>query len=265
MKNVFRREMKANSKALFIWCMGVVLLVLGSMGKYAGLSASGQSLNDLLAQMPQSLKGMLGGSFDLTTALGYYEAIFIYLALLAASQSAMLGATIIAKEERDKTAEFLLVKPISRNQVITAKLAAALVNLLIFTITTLLTSILLVQKYSNQAAVLGDITLLMLGMFCLQILFLSVGAVIAGFSRHPKSAPTLAAGIILLTFVLSVAIDLNNRLEKLKYLTPFKYFEAQNLISDQGLAAGYGLLSLGIIVVLLMLTYVFYNNRDLNV
>ncbi len=111
--NIFWREMKANRRALIIWSIGVVLLVTGGMGKYAGLTASGQSINDLLAQMPSSLKAILGmGSFDLTTATGYYGVLFLYLTLIAAVHAAMLGAGIISKEERDKTAEFLFLKPV---------------------------------------------------------------------------------------------------------------------------------------------------------
>ena len=41
---------------------------------------------------------------------------------MATVHAAMLGADIISKEERDKTAEFLFVKPISRNKIIISKL-----------------------------------------------------------------------------------------------------------------------------------------------
>jgi len=264
--NVFKREMRANRKALIIWSIGVILMIASSMGKYAGLSASGQSINDLLAEMPQSLKAVMGmGTFDLTTAIGYFGVLFIYLAMMATIHSAMLGANIISKEERDKTAEFLFSKPISRNRIISSKLLASFVNILILNLVTFVSSILMVQKYSKGEAVLGDITRLILGMFILQLIFLFIGTVIAAVSKHPKTAPTLAAGILLITFMLSIGIDLNNRLEKLKYLTPFKYFDAKNLISSQGFEPVYMILSVLLIAVLLSATYVFYKHRDLNV
>ena len=53
---------------------------------------------------------------------------------MATIHAAMLGATIIAKEERDKTAEFLFVKPVSRSKIISFKLLVALVNIVILTI-----------------------------------------------------------------------------------------------------------------------------------
>ncbi|MFZ7101740.1 MAG: ABC transporter permease subunit [Peptococcaceae bacterium] len=170
--NVFLRELKANLKSLIIWSSGVCLLVVGGMGKYAGLSASGQSMNDLLAQMPESLKAVWGlGSFDLATVGGYYGVLFVYLAVMAAIHAAMLGAIIISKEERDKTAEFLFVKPISRSKIITAKLGAALVNILLFNLATLTSSVMMVQKYSRSEKVMRDMIILMAGMLILQLNF----------------------------------------------------------------------------------------------
>lgn len=264
--NVFKREMKANRKALIIWSIFVFLMIASSMLKYAGFEASGQSINDLMDQMPQSLKAMMGmGTFDLTTATGYYGVLFIYLAMMATVHAVMLGANIIAKEERDKTVEFLFAKPISRNRIITSKLLASLVNLLIFNLVTLVSSILMVQKYSKGEAVIGDIARLMLGMLILQLIFLFIGTAIAAIIKHPKSAPSLATGILLLTFMLSIAIDLNSRIESLKYLTPFKYFDAKNLMNVQGFELVNGVLSFVIIVVLIWATYDFYTRRDLKV
>lgn len=264
--NVFRREMRANRKALIIWSIGMILLIASGMGKYAGLSASGQSINDFLAQMPESLKAVLGmGTFDLTTATGYYGVLFIYLAIMATIHATMLGANIISKEERDKTAEFLFLKPISRNKIITSKLLASLVNILIFNLVTFVSSILMVQKYSKGEAVIGDITRLMVGMFILQLIFLFIGTAIAAISKHPKTAPSLATGILLFTFMLSIAIDLNSRIENLKYLTPFKYFDAKNLMHERGFEPVYVVLSVVFIAVLFRATYVFYSSRDLNV
>jgi ABC-2 type transport system permease protein len=105
----------------------------------------------------------------------------------------------------------------------------------------------------------------MLGMMILQIIFFFVGTAIAAISRHPRTAPSLATGILLLTFILSIAIDLNNRLESLKYITPFKYYDAKNLMIAPGFEAVYIILSVVVIAVLFRATYVYYKGRDLKV
>lgn len=126
-------------------------------------------------------------------------------------------------------------------------------------------SIIIVGQYSKGEAVNGDIAITMLGMFILQLLFIFIGTAIAAIKKKSKKAGSLATGILLFTFVLSIAIDLNDKLEGLKYLTPFKYFEAKNVMYGGGLDMVFVLLSVAWIALLCALTYVFFNKRDFNV
>jgi ABC-2 type transport system permease protein len=264
--NIFIVEMRAHRKGLIIWSFGILFIIAASMGKFVALSSSGQSMNALLAQMPKSMLAMMGiGTLDLSKASGYYGVMFLYLVLMATIHAAMLGADIISKEERDKTAEFLLAKPISRNKIITSKLLAATMNILIFNIVTLVSSIIIVGKYSKGEAVSSEIVILMLGMFILQLIFMLIGTAIAAACKNPKTATSISTAVILITFILSVAIDINGKLENLKYLTPFKYYEAKNLMSGGGLQWSYVILSIIIISVMICITYTFYEKRDLSI
>jgi ABC-2 type transport system permease protein len=264
--NIVLKEMKSHRKSLIFWSIGMFLMVASGMVKYESLASSGQSMNDMLAGMPKSMLAVLGiGDFDISTVTGYYGLLFIYLLLMATIHAAMLGATIIAKEERDKTSEFLFVKPVSRNRVITAKLLAAFVNILFLNVVTFVSSFGLVEKYSNGEVVTKDIAITMAGMFILQLLFMVIGSALAAVKMKSKNAVSLATGVLLLTYVISVAIDLNENIEVLKYLTPFKYFEAKNMMFGGGFEFIFVLLSGVLIAVLTAATFLFYKKRDLNV
>lgn len=266
MVNLLLRELKANRKSLIIWSVGIVFLVVAGMSKYAGLESSGESMNELMAAMPKSLQAIMGtGTLDLSSPSGYYGVLYLYLLLMATIHATMLGATILAKEERDKTFEFLFVKPITRTTVITMKLVAAFINIVIFNIVTLLSSVFFVDFYGNGENVTEDILKLMGGLFLLQILFLTIGTAIAAVIRKPKKAASLSTGILLLTFMLSVAIDLNEKLEVLKYITPFKYFDAKNMLYGEAFEPVYVMLSLLVIGILTVVTFSFYKKKDLNV
>jgi len=186
------------------------------------------------------------------------------LLLMATIHAAMLGAGIIAKEERDKTSEFLFVKPVSRTKVITAKLLAALFNIFVFNLVTLTSSIALMAKYSKGENVNRDMIILIAGMFILQMLFMVMGSAISSVKRKSKKAASLSAGVLLLTFILSVAIDLNESIKNLKYLSPFKYFEAKNVMYGGGLDPLFVVVSLFLIAAFTSVTYIFYKKRDLN-
>ena len=265
--NIFIREMRAHRKSLIIWSIGMLFMVASGMGKYSAYSGNGgKNMNELLAQVPKSLQTILGiGSLDLSKASGYFGVLFLYLLLMAAIHAVMLGANIISKEERDKTSEFLFVKPASRSTIITSKLLAALVNIVIFNIITLVSSIVLMGKYNKGKSITGDIVILMSGMFLLQLLFLAVGAGLAALTKNPKSASGAGTGIVLMTYILSIIVDLNDKLGILKYITPFKYFEASDLLTRRGLDPVFVILSVLIIGVLISVTYVFYDKRDLNI
>jgi ABC-2 type transport system permease protein len=258
--------MKANRKSLIIWCIGLLMMIAGGMGKYSAISGTGQSVNELIAQMPGSIQSIMGvGSFDLTKASGYFGVLFLYLVIMAAVHASMLGANIFSKEERDKTSEFLFAKPVSRNKIITEKLLAAFVNILIFNTIALIASIIIVGYYGRGEEIAGDIIKLMIGMFVLQLMFMLIGTGIAAASKKPESAASAAAGILLVTFVLYKVIDLNKNLENLKYITPFKYFDAKDLMYGGRFEPVFVILSAVIIAMLFRATYIFYKKRDLNV
>lgn len=264
--NIFIREMKAHSKSLILWSVGILFMIISGMNKYSYYAESGQSMTDLISKIPESLRAVLGfGNFDVTLASGFYGMLFLYLLVMVTIHASMLGANIISKEERDKTTEFLMVKPVSRSRIITSKLLAALVNVLILNIVTLVLSIIIVDKYSRGEEVTGDILILMIGMLILQVLFLLIGTGIASISKNPKIAASAATTALLVAFILSIVVDMNSKLEGLKYVTPFKYFDAQHVMYGGGLDPVFVILSAVIIAALVCVTYVFYRKRDLNV
>lgn len=264
--NIFIREMRAHRKSLIAWSIGMLFMIAAGMGKFTSYSGSGQSLNDILGKMPKSLKAILGfGNLDVTTASGFYGMLFLYLLIMVTIHAAMLGANIIAKEERDKTTEFLMVKPVSRITVITAKVAAAVVNVLVLNVITLVFSIAIVGQYAEGEQINSDIFILMMGMLLAQLLFLFVGTGIAALSRNPKVSASIATTVLLTTFIISVVIDMNDKLELLKYVTPFKYFSAESILNLGRIEPVFIVLSFVIIAVMIWVTYTFYKKRDLKV
>ncbi|MDP4093145.1 MAG: ABC transporter permease subunit [Bacillota bacterium] len=264
--NIFLRELKAHRKSLIIWCICMVFLIAASMGKYEGLSSSGQSMSELLNDFPKSLKAIFGmGTFDIAKVSGYFAVMFLFIQLMAAVHAAMLGADIISKEERDKTSEFLFVKPVSRTSIISSKLSAALVNVVILNLVTFISSLALVGKYSKGEAVSGDITKLMIGMFIVQLIFMSVGSGIAAISKNPKTATAVSTGILLTTFILAELIDVSGKIDFLKFLTPFKYFSPDTLMYGGAFGLGFLAFSVLIIAVTFGMTYKFFSARDLRI
>ena len=74
-----------------------------------------------------------------------------------------------------------------------------------------------------------------------------IGTAIAAISKNPKTATSISTAVLLVTYILSIIIDMNSKLENLKYFTPFKYYEAKNLMYGGGFQWSFVILSIVII------------------
>jgi beta-exotoxin I transport system permease protein len=264
--NIFWREIRSYRNGLIFWCFGMVALIGSGMLKYAAYQTTGQSILDLVTKFPRTIQivfGMVG--LDLSTARGFYGVMFLFIALMATLHAALLGTDIISKEERDRTSEFLFVKPLLRTSVITRKLLAGLMNLLIFNLVTTVGSIIIVHLVNKGASANTYIYLLMGGLLLLQLVFFFLGTAVAAASRRPKAAASIGTAVLLFTFILSYIIDFNTKLDFLKYLTPFKYFDAPTVLASGRLNTVFVMISLAITAAFVRVTYASYAKRDLKV
>lgn len=263
--NLFMRELKANRKSLIIWSAAMIFLIIAGMAKYsAALDAGGGGLNDMIMQMPKALQRLFGaGAFDFNNILDYFAVLYLYIALMGGIHAAMLGTGILSKEERDKTAEFLMVKPISRSRVVSYKLLAAFACTVIFNLVTAVSSFVTMQYYAdNSDSFANGLMKLMFGMFAIQLIFLVTGSFFAGIITKPKFAMAVAAYSVLLMFMLSAFADISESAEFLKYFTVFKYFDAKDMLKGSW-SAIYAVVSVALILVLLTGTYTAYTKRDI--
>jgi|SRR5665647_1380190 len=264
--NIYLREMKAHRTGLIWWCVGMVALVASGMAKYGGFQAAGVSVQELMSSVPKTVMivfGMTG--FDLTKASGFYGVLFLYIALMGAIHAALLGSHLISKEERDRTSEFLYAKPVSRSSALTSKLLAGLTMVVILNVATILSSFYFVNLFGKGESVTADILILMAGLLLLQLIFFTIGTVVAGVIRKPKAAPSIAMSIMFTALLVSYLVNMSENLDFLKYLSPFKYFDAAILMADGRLDPVYVVLSVVIVALAVLGTYRFYSARDLGV
>lgn len=264
--NIYVRDLKAHRKSLIIWGISMAFLIVAGMGKYsAGANAGAGSFNAMIEQMPKSLQNLFGvGIFDLSKPVEYFGILYLYILLVGSIHGAMLGAGIIAKEERDKTVEFLLVKPVSRRTIITSKLLSACTIIVLLNLVTTITSIGIFSYYSKGEPFITDILKLMGGLFCIQALFTFIGTFFAACIKKPKISSAVATGVLLVLFMLSIIIDVTGRIDFLRYITPFKYFDAKYLLKG-GFEIVYPIITILLVILLIFGTYTSYQKRDLKV
>lgn len=262
--NLVFMELKAYRKSLIIWSICMVLGVYSGMVKYPTYS-SDHAANDVLQQLPRTMRALFGmGSLNVSVMSGFFAFLFSYIVLAAAIHAGLLGSGIIAKEERDKTTEFLLVKPVSRTLVITAKLMAAILQLVVLNALTLAASLLFVAAYNKGKDISVEIALLFATMLIIQLIFLSLGAFLAARMQRSKTSGAVTAALLFGAYILGKITDLTHHLNVLNLLSPFKYFSTGAIVAKQELSFTAVLLSLLLAAILVAGAYYFYKKRDMN-
>lgn len=241
----------------------MVMFVVVGITKFSAYEGNPEMLAVLDSMPPALMAAFQMNTFNLTTITGFFGVMFMYFALLATISATMWGSDIISKEERDKTVEFSLTLPVSRNKVVTAKIAAAIVNCIVFLGVTWIASAAATATYNPDAAFYEFLGLCMATLFIMQMIFLSIGILLGCAMKQYKRAGSIAIGILMGAYFLSIVAGMNENLDFLKYLSPFTYFDRAQLLNESSVDPFYVLLSLAIIVVSYIAAYVTYNRRDL--
>src|ERR1035437_7426828 len=124
--NLFLKEMRRNAFSLMIWMIVISLLIVLTMSVYRTFMENQSKVTGMLSLIPKGALQFKGISNfdDLLSVLGFYAANnVIYMMLLGSIFSIVLSSNILLKEEYDKTAEYLLTRPITRSEIFFSKLS----------------------------------------------------------------------------------------------------------------------------------------------
>jgi len=260
--NIFVRELKANFKSLIIWGVIVALLILEAFTEFSSFAGNPDMLA-MLDSMPQALLDAFSmQAFNLTTLSGFLGVMFTYFSLLLSIAAAMWGSDIISKEERDKTVEYSLTLPVTRSKVVTAKTLAALVNCIGLLLITWGISIALSAKYNPDSNCYSFLALEMRAVFVLQLIFLSSGIFLGCVMKQYRRAGSVAVSLLLATYFFSIISGMHEKLDFLKYFSPFKYFDAGMMLRESRIDVTFVWISAGIIIVSMVGAYLTYSRRD---
>ncbi len=261
--NILLRELKANMRSLLIWGVIVLLFVVMGLSKFSAYYNNPDMLA-ILDNLPSAvLTAFNFQAFNLTTVSGFFGLMFTYYALLLSIAAVMWGSDIISKEERDKTGEFSLTLPVTRSRLMTDKALAGLANCTGLLLITWGASLISAARYQPDEAFYKFLALCMVALFVMQLIFLAIGILLGCAMKRYKLVSSVAVSLLLGTYFLSIISALNKNLDFLKYLSPFKYFDATTLLHESKFDLAFVGLSLAIILISMVGAYQTYARRDL--
>ena len=261
--NIYLHELNGYRKSTFLWTATLVLFVLLFMSMYPAFSKDVTSFKRLLEGFPESVRNAIGLEVNqFFSLLGFYSYLFLYIKLLGAIQAMNLGIGIISKEVRDKTADFLLTKPVSRETILVAKMMAALTCIVFTNVVFLLLTNLIVSSTSTVSFSTKTLLMLSLTLFFLQLLFLSLGFMIAVVVQKIKAVLPISLGVVFTFFLLNLFGSATGD-NLLRYLTPFQYVEPMYILRNSTYEPEFLLVGLIILVSSIVVSYIIYTKKDI--
>ena len=262
--NVFRFELRRAWLSVAIWTL-IILGLLGGLiiGALPAFLESRAGVEGMLANFPPAFRAAFGMQMDnLFSFGGFYAFGFLYFSLFGAIMAATIGLDLFSREKREKCMDFLLTKPRTRSRLFLEKLLAALTLLLASNVCFVAESLALYRAYAPAPLMIGHALLAASSLLLTELLFLSIGAVTAVLARKIRSVSGLATAIGFAGFLLSALHSLLEE-EKLRFITPFQYYETSKAFFDGAFEPKYALVGAGLTLALMIIAYARYTRADI--
>lgn len=255
-------ELKRSRTALIIWSAAIALLLFICLIIFPDMKSQVNELNAAFSSMGGFTEAFGMDQLNMGELMGFYglECGNI-LGIGGAFFAAFIGVSALADEEKNRTAEFLLTHPISRRQIVFDKLLNILIQLLILNAVSILTSIVVIHAIDEKIA-MTEFLLLHAAYLLLQIEIAAVCFAISSGLR--RSGIGIGLGIAAILYFLNIIANLTEDAGWLKYITPFGYAEAADIITDAKVDPVLVGIGCAVTIVGIAVAFVVYTKKDIH-
>ena len=256
-----KHELRQGRTALLIWTAAIGFLLTVCVFLFPEMKGEMENIGDMFGSMGAFSDAFGMDQLNFGTLVGFYAIeCGNVLGLGGAFYAAICAAGILSKEEKDKTAEFLLSHPVSRTSILTQKLIAVVVQITVMNLVVYLLSV-------GSMAVIGEtipwkeINVMHLAYYFLQ---LELGGICFGISAFLRKGSLGAGlGVAVMLYFANLISNMAEAAEFLKYITPFAYCDGADIVTNGKL--NLLLLSLGLVVMLIGIGsgYWQYTRKDI--
>ena len=267
--NIFQKELREYRTSVLLWTVAICGLLFLGMAFFPVLQEENMVKQMKVFFENQTMKSLMA-AFDadletLTNVLGYYvtrNAMFVML--LGSMFSIMLAAKILSREEGEKTAEFLLSKPVSRSEIVGSKLMAFLTSLVFLNIVVTGTGFLSLEIFKGESKYrLTDFLIYALYTFLLMLIFGAIGFFLSILIKRGRSLNNMMIGIVVGSYFLLFISRITPAADFVGYLSPFKFVPSGVLNLAYSLDGGRLAYFCGISCLLFLLSFVVYKKKDI--
>jgi len=264
-RNLLKKDLQRNFKAFLGWSFAAIIFIGITVGIYSSMRESMNMITALYATLPEAIMEALNFGVDQwNTMLGFYATYFVYyVPIMGGIYAYHLGERLLAIEEQNKTAEFLLSRPLSRNTIVASKLIVYSFYIIGFNILVYLMGLISCGLASDwDYSILNYTILHVYGvMFCLFVGYL--GFFIAVGMKKARLNMLVGIGIVMGSYVFDMVLRITDQVQFLSYLSPFKYINIDVISPDYQLEVWRILVLFVASVILATLSFLRYRRKDI--
>jgi ABC-2 type transport system permease protein len=265
-RNLFNKEIRRNAFSLIIWTIIITLLIAVTMSVYRTFMENQSKITGMLSIIPKGALQFKGISNfnDLLSVLGFYAANnVIYMMVLGSIYSIVLASNILLKEEYDKTAEYLLTRPVTRSEIFFSKLAVIGLNIFILNFVTSLAGFTCIELVKNGPFSIKAFLILSLYTFLLNCIFAATGLFLSTLVKRAKPITTSCIGLVLIFYFIYTISKITVSIEKIGYLSPFRYVDMNVINPSYKLGLWHLAYFICISLILFWLAFRIYLKKDI--
>ncbi|MFT5824106.1 MAG: ABC-2 type transport system permease protein [Crocinitomix sp.] len=263
--NLYRKELKRNRKNLIIWSAIVIAFTIMVTSIFPFMQEMGESMSALMDKMPAELSKAMGmDSETWSSILGFYSTYYgIYIIVLVSIYTTSTGATIISKEEKDQTSEFLMTKPISRLEIFKTKMLALFTLSLIIYLVQAIVALISLSLFKSAPVNWEAFAIMHVGGLILMLFFTCVGVILSMFVTPKKNFMGMVVGITFGSYFINAIGQAADAVNWVSYFSPFHYLSFQ--VNDPNYSVNYlgALALLAIGTLMLYLSFQKYKKKDI--
>lgn len=258
---IFLHELRQNKIALIIWSAAISFMLGICVIIYPEMSSQMGEISDMFADMGAFTTAFGMDQLNFGEFMGYFGVeCGNVLGLGGALFAAIVGASALAKEEKDHTAEFLLTHPLSRTRIISEKLAAALAQILILNAAVIGVTFACIGAVGVEFEA-KTLLLTFLAYLLLQIEIAAITFGISAFLRRGELG--IGLGLAFVFYFMNILSNLTEELEFVKFITPFSYADGAHIIPEGSIEIKYLAVGIVITAVGIAAAYLKYNKKDI--
>lgn len=262
--NIYRHELRAYRRFTLIWTAALVGIVLLYLSMYPALAKDASEFVNILKGYPKEVRQAIGIRLEtITSLLGFYSFTFTMVTLFGAIQAMILGTGIVSREVRERTADFLMTKPVSRIRIMTEKLLAAVTTLVFTNMVFLAVAGVMANAVKSTDFDFGVFLLITMTLLYVQLIFLAIGVLLSVVLKRVKAVLSISLSVVFGFFAIG-AFGATAGEEPLRYFTPLKYFDTGYIMQNAKYETPFVVAGAMIIVVCVAASYIVYKKKNIH-